>query len=154
MLTYENLSFSLSIGAFAGLYKFMLCFLWWLWNKDDNKNTLFATVFGSISILFDRNKNSQRALMYLMIGRAFDCLKNIITSKTKLKKIPYFEVLIMNLFGAFMWFFTHPTTRRLAIHLSKYSIKLPIRHWTKELSWDVYINDLVGQLLLSSNNNV
>ena len=105
MLTYENLSFSLSIGAFAGLYKFMLCFLRWLRNKDDSKNTFLASLFGSLSLLLDTNKTRRTTFMYLMLCRALDCVKNLLTTHTRLKKIPYFEILVMNMIGFFMWLF-------------------------------------------------
>ena len=107
MLSYENLSFSLSIGAFAGIYKFILCLLRRLRNKDDAKNTFIASTIASVSILFDINRTWRRTYLYLFLCRALDCLKNIMNNKTRFKKIPYFEIILMCLIGFGMWsFFT------------------------------------------------
>lgn len=105
MLSFENLSFSLSIGAFAGIYKFVLCLLRRLRNTDDAKNTFIASTLASISIIFDINRLRRRTYLYIVITRAVDCLKNLMNNKTKFKKVPYFEILLMCMIGFMMWNF-------------------------------------------------
>lgn len=75
---YKNLGFSLSIGVFSGLYKLLLCLMRRIWNKDDYKNTLFASTIASLSILLDRSHSRRITMIYVILCRSFDNLKNIV----------------------------------------------------------------------------
>lgn len=100
---YSNLGFSLGIGIFSGVYKFVLCLMRRLWNKEDYKNSLIASMIASFAILLDRDHKRRITMIYVILCWSFDMMKNVVCQKTKLKKINHFEVYILCLMGIFMW---------------------------------------------------
>lgn len=76
----------------CGIFKFVLCFMRRLRNKDDGINALVAGFLSGLSFMLETSAKRKNFLKLYLFLRALDTLVTLLANKKIIKKIPYFEV--------------------------------------------------------------
>lgn len=107
LFSSDCMSFCTFLGAFSGIYKFMLCTLRRWRNKDDGINALISGAAAGFALMFEHSQRRRKFILLYLFVRALEALVNVIDKRKKIK-IKYFECymfgpLLSFLFYAYMY---------------------------------------------------
>lgn len=108
LFSADCMSFCTFLGAFGGIYKFVLCTLRRWRNKDDGLNALISGAAAGFALAFEQSQRRRKFILLYLFVRALEALVNVLDKKKYIKKIKYFECYMFGpvlsfLFYAYMY---------------------------------------------------
>lgn len=108
LFSSDCMSFCTFLGAFSGIYKFVLCTLRRLRNKEDGYNALISGAASGLALFFEHSARRRKFILLYLFVRSLEALINVLAKRNKIKKIKYFEVYMFGpvlsfLFYAYMY---------------------------------------------------
>lgn len=108
LFSADCMSFCTFLGAFSGIFKFMMCTLRRLRGKDDELNSIISGALAATSFFFDPSKKRKKFILLYLFCRSLEMLVNVLDKKKFIKKIKYFECYMFGpvlsyLFYAYMY---------------------------------------------------
>jgi hypothetical protein len=98
------MSFCTFLGAFSGIYKFVLCTLRRLRNKEDGYNALISGAASGFALLFENSPHRRKFILLYLFVRSLEALVNVLAKRGKIKKIKYFEVYMFGPLLSFLFY--------------------------------------------------
>uniref|UniRef100_A0A7S3J2J6 Transmembrane protein 135 n=1 Tax=Euplotes harpa TaxID=151035 RepID=A0A7S3J2J6_9SPIT len=104
LFSLDCLSFCTFLGAFSGVYKFLLCTLRRWRGKDDGYNALISGIAAGFSLWLDYSRKRRKFLLMYIFVRALEALVNVLAKRGYIKKIKYFEVYMFGPVLSFLFY--------------------------------------------------
>lgn len=92
LFSEDTISFCALLGGISGFYKFALCTMRRIRNKDDGVNALIAGAIAGLSLHFESSPKRRKFILMTLFCRSLDTLVTLLDKRNVIKKIPDFEV--------------------------------------------------------------
>lgn len=105
--SFDTLLFGVVTGGFLGAFRFMLCKLKQLRNKDDKYNSIIAGFLSSLVLIIDRSKARRITIACYAFARCFESMIKIMDSNDIAKERPFWPILLMSVlhvYIAYTWY--------------------------------------------------
>lgn len=104
LFSADCMSFCTFLGAFGGIYKFVLCTLRRWRNKDDGLNSLISGACAGLALAFEQSPRRRKFILLYLFVRALEALVNVLDKKKYIKKIKYFECYMFGPVLSFLFY--------------------------------------------------